>query len=87
MKKTIIIIIIIIIITRGLGGWRKSGDHPNYRTIENDQNTEKNLVDFRRLAVTQNSNESPSVNAVVKNSPGVNNNNINNTHSIFFFVF
>ena len=30
-----------------------SGDHPNYCTIENDQNTEKSPGDLRRLAVTQ----------------------------------
>ena len=27
--------------SRGLGGWRTSGDHSNYYTIENGQNTEK----------------------------------------------
>ena len=30
-----------------------SGDHPNYRIIENGQNTEKSPGDLRRLAVTQ----------------------------------
>ncbi len=35
----------------GLGGWRTSGDHPNY--VDNDQNTEKRPGDLRRLAVTQ----------------------------------
>ena len=29
------------------------GDHPNYSTIENGQNTEKSPGDLRRLAVTQ----------------------------------
>ena len=27
--------------TGGLGGWRTSGDHPEYGTIENSQNIEK----------------------------------------------
>ena len=40
--------------TGGLGGWRKSGDHPNYSIVENGQNTEKSPGDLRRLAVTQN---------------------------------
>ena len=40
---------------RGLGGWRTSGDDPNYCIIENDQNTEKSLRDSRKLAVTQTS--------------------------------
>ena len=39
--------------TGRLGGWRTSGDHPNYCIIENDQNTEKSPSDLRRLAVTQ----------------------------------
>ena len=39
--------------TGGLGGWRVSGDYPNYSTIENSQNTEKSPEDFRRLTVTQ----------------------------------
>ena len=30
-----------------------SGNHPNYGTIENGQNTEKSPGDLRRLAVTQ----------------------------------
>ena len=38
---------------RGLGGWRASGDHPNYSTIKNGQNTEKSPEDLQRLAVTQ----------------------------------
>ena len=38
---------------RGLGGWGTSGDHPNYRIIENGQNTEKGPGDLRRLDVTQ----------------------------------
>ena len=29
------------------------GDHPNYSTIENGQNTEKSPSDLRTLAVTQ----------------------------------
>ena len=36
-----------------LGSWMKSEDHPNYYIIENGQNTEKNLGELRRLAVTQ----------------------------------
>ena len=39
--------------TGGLGGWRTSGDHPNYGIIENGQNTEKSPGDLRRLVVTQ----------------------------------
>ena len=39
--------------TGGLGGWRTSGDHPNYTIIENGQNIEKSPGDLRRLAVTQ----------------------------------
>ena len=39
--------------TGRLGGWRTSGDHPNYCTIEDDQNTEKSPGDLSRLAVTQ----------------------------------
>ena len=30
-----------------------SGDHPNYWTIENGQNTEKIPGDLRKLAITQ----------------------------------
>ena len=30
-----------------------SGDHPNHRIIENDQNTEKSPGDLRRFAITQ----------------------------------
>ena len=33
---------------------RTNGDHPKYRIIEIDQNTEKNPEDFRRLSETQN---------------------------------
>ena len=39
--------------TGGLGGCRTSGDHPNYSTIENDQNADKSPGDLKRLAVTQ----------------------------------
>ena len=39
--------------TAELGGWRTSGDHPNYCIIENSQNTEKSPGDLRRFAVTQ----------------------------------
>ena len=39
--------------TGGLGGWRTSGDHPNYNFIENGENTEKSLGDLRRLGVTR----------------------------------
>ena len=41
--------------TEGLGGWRTSGDHPNYSIVQNGQNTEKSPEDLRRLAVTQTS--------------------------------
>ena len=37
----------------GFGGWRMSGDHPNYSIIENGQNNEKSPGDLRRPAVTQ----------------------------------
>ena len=39
----------------GLGGWRTSGDHPNYNITENGKNTGKSPGDLRRLAVTQTS--------------------------------
>ena len=39
--------------TGRLGGWRMSGDHPNYSIIENGHNTEKSPGDLKRLAVTQ----------------------------------
>ena len=39
--------------TRGLGGWRTSGDHPNDSIVENNQNTKKSPGGLRRLAVTQ----------------------------------
>ena len=38
--------------TGGLGSLRTSGDHPNYRIVENGQNTEMSPGDLRRLAVT-----------------------------------
>ena len=41
--------------TGGLGGWRMSGDHPNYYIIENSQNTEKSPGDLRRLVITETS--------------------------------
>ena len=41
--------------TRGLGGWRTSGDHPNDSIVENCQNTKKSPGDLRRFAVTQTS--------------------------------
>ena len=41
--------------TGGLGGRRTSGDYPNYRIIENGQNTEKSPGDLRRLFITQTS--------------------------------
>ena len=84
MKVTIIPIIIgaFGIITKGLlkgleglGRWRTSGEYPNYYIIENGQNTEKSPGDLRRFAVTH-SCERPSANTDVKNSQGVNNNNI-----------
>ena len=40
-------------LTRGLGSWRTSGDHPNDSITENGQNTKKSPTDLRRLAVTQ----------------------------------
>ena len=33
----------------GFGSWWPSGEHPNNSVIENDQNTEKNPGDLRRL--------------------------------------
>ena len=36
--------------TGGLGGWRTSGDHSNYGTIENDQNTETSPEDLWSLS-------------------------------------
>ena len=39
--------------TGGLGGWKTSGDHPNYYIIENGQNTEKSPGDMRSFAVPQ----------------------------------
>ena len=41
--------------TRGLGGGRTSGDHPNDSIVENCQNTKKSPGDLRRLAVSQTS--------------------------------
>ena len=38
---------------KGLESWRTSGNHPNYRIIENGQNTEKSPGDLRRFAATQ----------------------------------
>ena len=40
-------------IIKGFGGWRRSGDHPNYIIIDNSQITEKSPGDLRRLAVTK----------------------------------
>ena len=42
-----------MIIKGGLGGWRTSGNPPDFDIIENGQNTEKSPRDLRRLAVTQ----------------------------------
>ena len=53
-----------------------SGDHPNYRIIENGQNTEKSPGDLRETCCYSNSSERPSANADVKNSKGDNNNTI-----------
>ena len=39
--------------TGGLGGWRTSGDHPNYSNSENGQNTEKSPGDLRRPTVSK----------------------------------
>ena len=56
--------------TRGLGSWRgRGGDHPNYIIIDNSQNTVKSPGDLKWHS---NSSESPSANADVKNSQGVN---------------
>ena len=57
MKVTIIPIVIatfgtVTKGTGGLGGRRKSGNHPNYN-IEDSQNTEKSPEDLRRLTVSQ----------------------------------
>ena len=82
MKVTIIPIVIgafstVIKSIGRLGGWRTSGNHPNYSIIENDQNTEKSPEDLRRLKETychSNSCEKLSTKTDVKNSQGVNNN-------------
>ena len=37
--------------TRGLGGWRTSGDYPNNKIVGITRNTEKSSGDFKRLAV------------------------------------
>ena len=39
--------------TGGLGSWRTSEDHPNYRIVEDGQNTDKSPGDLKRLVVTQ----------------------------------
>ena len=55
MKVTIISIVIGVFgtVTKGPGGWRPRGDHPNNSIIEDGKNTEKSPGDLRRLAVTQ----------------------------------
>ena len=40
------------VLSKGLGDL-EVGDHPNYRIIDNSQNTEKSPGDLRGLAVTQ----------------------------------
>ena len=39
--------------TGGYGNKKTNGDHPNNSFVEIGQNTEKNLANLRRLAVTQ----------------------------------
>ena len=39
--------------TRGLGCWQTIGDHTNYYTIDNGQNTEKSPGDLKSLPVSQ----------------------------------
>ena len=39
--------------TGGLGKKRTKGDHPNYNSVEIDQNTKKSPGDLGRFAVTQ----------------------------------
>ena len=55
MRITVIPIIIGALgtVTGGIRNKRTSGDHPNYRIIEIDQNIEKSPGALRRLAVTQ----------------------------------
>ena len=59
MRVTIIPIVICAFSTvtkgllLGLEDLEVGGDHPNYRIIENGQNTEKSPRDLRRLATTQ----------------------------------
>ena len=59
MKVTIIPIVIGAFgtitkgLSMGLGDWTTSGDHPNYKIIENGQDTEKSPGDLRRLSVIQ----------------------------------
>ena len=62
MKVTIISIVIgaFATVTKGTGGlgsWRTNGDHQNYSSIENGQDSEKSPGDSRKLAVIQTSVE------------------------------
>ena len=61
--------------TGGLGNKRTSGYRPNYCIIENSQNTKMSPGDLRKLAVTQTPVKDHQLNADVKNSKGVNNDN------------
>ena len=63
--------------SRGLGGWKTKGDHPNYYITENGHNTEKSHGDLRRLAVTQTPVKNRLLKLNGKISQGVNNNNNN----------
>ena len=54
--KVMMILIVIRALGTGTGGFgykTMSGDHPNYCTVEIDQNTERNPGDLRRLVFTQ----------------------------------
>ena len=75
-----VIVILIVFVTLGtfikglvprlddLGYKRTSGDYPIYSIAEIGNNTEKNLKDSRRLAITQTRVEKPSANDSEKNS-------------------
>ena len=59
------------------GGWRTSGDHPNYSIIENGQNTEKSSGDLLSLKLQW----KPSAKTDTKDSQEVNNLALKNVQS------
>ena len=66
--------------TWGFGNKRRSGDHPNYSTVEISQNTEKIPGELRRLAVIQTQVKNHRLTLVWKTRKGVNNNSDKNNH-------